>query len=176
MPSQKILEQKKQIVEELSQRLNNSCAGVLVNYKGINVEDDTKLRQELRAANVKYSVVKNTMLTRAIQGTDLEAMSEVLEDTTALATSEDDHVAAARVLCEFASKNKFFTIKSGFLNGKVIDESEVKALSKLPSKEVLVAQVLAGLNSPITGFASVLSGLQRALVCALSEIAKKQEA
>ncbi len=176
MPSKKILEQKKNLVQELSDRLSNSCAGVLVNYKGINVEDDTKLRQDLRQAGVKYTVVKNTMLSRAIKDTDLESMSEVLTDTTALATSDSDHVAAARILCEFASENKYFKIKSGFLNGNVISESKVHELSKLPSKDVLVAQVLSGLNSPIAGFAGVLSGLQRGLVCALNEIAQKQGA
>ncbi len=176
MPSERILEQKKKLVQELSERLSNSCAGVLVSYKGINVEDDTKLRQNLREAGVKYTVVKNTMLSRAIQGTELEGMNDVLEGTTALATSENDHVVAARILCDFASDNKYFEIKSGFLNGNVIDKEKVNELSKLPSRDVLVAQVLSGLNSPISGFAGVLSGLQRGLVCALNEIAQKQNA
>ena len=176
LPNKNTLELKQKIVDELSQRLSNSCAGVIVSYKGINVEDDTKLRKELREANVNYTVVKNTMLSRAIKGTSLENINEVLEGTTALATSEDDYVAAARILCDFASEHKFFEIKTGFLNDEIIDKNKVKELSKLPSKEVLVAQVLSGLNAPISGLAGVLSGLQRGLVCALNEIAQKKSA
>lgn len=176
MPNKNILEKKQQIVSELSDRLSNSCTGILVSYKGINVEDDTKLRKELREANVNYTVVKNTMLSRAIKGTSLEEMSGVLEGTTALATSKDDYVSAARILCDFAAEHKFFKIKTGFLNDDVIDEGKIKELSKLPSKEVLVAKVLSGLNAPISGLAGVLSGLQRGLVCALNEIAQKKSA
>lgn len=176
MPNQSILEKKQQIVSELNERLSDSCAGVVVSYKGINVEDDTKLRKALREANVNYTVVKNTMLSRAIKGTSLEKMSEVLEGTTALATSKDDYVSAAKILCDFASDHEFFKIKTGFLNDEVINPDKVKELSKLPSKEVLVAQVLSGLNAPISGFVGVLSGLQRGLVCALNAIAQKQNA
>ncbi len=176
MPSQKILEQKKQVVADLTEKIKSSCAGVLVEYKGINVSDDTKLRKELREANVSYKVVKNTLLSRAASEAGLEGLEPVLEGTTALAVSEDDYVAAARILCGFAEKNDFFKVKSGFIDGKVVKVSEIEALSKLPSKEVLVAKALGGLNAPITGFVTVLNGTLKGLVVALNAIAEKKGA
>ena len=98
MPSASVLEQKKKIVAEVADRISNSCAGVIVDYKGISVADDTALRRELREAGVEYTVVKNTLIKLAIQGTDLEAMSDVLDGTSAIATCKDDYVAAARIL------------------------------------------------------------------------------
>ncbi len=176
MPSEKILEQKKQIVAELTEKLKSACAGVIVDYKGINVADDTKLRRELREAGVDYFVVKNTLLSRAAKEAGIEGLDSVLEGTTALAVSKDDHVAAARILCKFAEKNKSIKPKAGFVEGKAIDVAEVENLSKLPSKEVLVAQVLGGLNAPITGFVTVLNGTMKGLVVALNTIAEKQSA
>lgn len=176
MPSEKILEQKKAIVAELSEKLQGACAGVLVNYKGITVADDTKLRKELREAGVEYFVVKNTLLSRAAQNAGIDDLEPVLEGTTAIAISNDDHVASARILCKFAENNKFFKIKAGFVEGKTINEQEVKDLAKLPSKEVLVAKALGGLNAPITGFVTVLNGTIKGLVVALNAIAEKQSA
>ncbi len=176
MPSEKILEQKKAIVADLAEKLKNSCAGVIVNYKGINVSDDTKLRKELREAGVEYFVVKNTLLQRAANEAGLEGLDPVLEGTTAIAISHDDHVAAARILCGFAEKNEFFNAKAGFVEGKVISEAEVNDLAKLPTKEVLVAKALGGLNAPISGFVTVLNGTIRGLVVALNAIAEKQSA
>ena len=112
MPSAKVLEQKKQVVAELIERLNASCAGVIVDYKGINVTDDTKLRKELREAGVEYTVVKNTLLRLAIASTELQGLDSVLEGTTAIATSADDYVAAARILCKFADTHNGFEIKN----------------------------------------------------------------
>lgn len=176
MPSEKILEQKKQIVAELTEKLKSACAGVIVDYKGINVADDTKLRKELREAGVDYFVVKNTLLSRAAKEAGIEGLDPVLEGTTALAVSMEDHVAAARILCKFAEKNKSIKTKAGFVEGKVIDVAEVENLAKLPSKEVLIAQVLGGLNAPITGFVTVLNGTMKGLVVALNAIAEKQSA
>lgn len=176
MPSQQVLDQKKALVQELTAKLQGSCTGVLVNYKGINVADDTKLRKDLREAGVDYSVVKNTMLKRAAEAADLADLAEYLQDTTAIAISNDDYTAAARILCDYSSKNDFFQVKSGFIDGDVVDADQVKALSKLPSKEQLVAQVLGGLNSPISGFACVLSGVQKGLVVALNAIAEQKSA
>lgn len=176
MPSEKILEQKQAIVAELVERLNGSVAGVLVNYKGITVADDTKLRKELREAGVNYTVVKNTLLSRATKEVGLDSLNSVLEGTTALATSEDDYVAAARILCKYAESNKKFEIKAGFAEGKPLSISEVNDLAKLPSKEVLVAKALGGLNAPITGFVTVLNGTIKGLVVALNAIAEKQSA
>lgn len=176
LPSEKILEKKKKEVAEIAEKLKSACAGVVVEYKGINVADDTKLRRELREANVSYSVIKNTMLLRAAKEANLEGLNTVLEGTTALAVSNDDYVASARILCDFAKDNKFFKIKSGFLDGEVVDSNKIIELSKLPSKEVLLAQTLGGLNAPITGFVTVLNGTLKGLVVALNAIAQKQGA
>ena len=176
MPSEKILEQKKALVASLSDKLKNSCAGVIVNYKGINVSDDTKLRKELRDSVVVYFVVKNNLLQRAAKEAGLDGLEPVLEGTTAIAISKEDHVAAARILCKFADENDFFKAKAGFIEGKVISEAEVNNLAKLPTKEVLVAKALGGLNAPISGFVTVLNGTIKGLVVALNAIAEKQSA
>lgn len=159
MPSEKILEQKKAVVAELSDRLKNSVAGVIVNYKGITVAEDTKLRKDLREAGVKYTVVKNTLLKRACEQVGLEGLTPVLEDTTAIATSADDYVAAARILCGFAEKNKKFEVKSGYLDGEVIDMDKIIGLSKLPSREVLLANVLGAFQAPIASFARAVQAI-----------------
>ena len=159
MPSAIVLEQKKQVVAELTERLNNSIAGVIVDYKGINVADDTALRKELRENGVEYFVVKNTILGRAIAGTDLEEMKSVLEGTTAIALSKDDYTAAARILCNFAEKHDNFKVKSGFLDGKVIDVATIDSLAKLPSKEVLLATVCSVFQAPIAAFARAVQAI-----------------
>jgi len=159
MPSEKILEQKKQLVVELAERLNSVCAGVLVDYKGINVADDTQLRRELREANVDYSVLKNSLLKRALELTTLQELDGVLTGTTALAVSRDDHVAAARILGKFADKHKNFTLKSGFLDGKVISIDMLNRLAKLPSREILLATVCNVFNAPISAFARAIQAI-----------------
>ena len=153
MPSAKVLEAKKALVAELSERLKASVSGIVVNYKGINVADDTALRKELRECDVKYTVVKNTMLGRACKEVGLDGLEEVLEGTTALATSETDYTGAARILSNYAKKNKEFAIKSGFLDGEVIDMGKIDALAKLPTREVLLANVLGAFQAPIASFA-----------------------
>ena len=176
MPSAKILEAKKALVADLNEKIAGSLAGVVVAYNGISVADDTKLRKELREAGVHYMVVKNTMLRRAAEKVGLNGLDSVLEGATALAVSPTDHVAAAKILCEYAEKSKNFEIKAGFVEGKAIDAKEVQELAKMPPKEVLVAKVLGGLNAPISGFANVLSANLRGLVVALNAIAEKQSA
>ena len=174
MPSERVLEEKKKIVSSITDKLKSSCAGVLVEYQGINVEDDTKLRKNLREAGVEYLVMKNTLLKRAAENAGLQELSSVLHGSTAVAISKDDHIAASKILCDFAKEHDFFKVKSGYIDGSVIDSNEVKRLAKLPSREVLVAQVLRGLNAPIAGFASALSGITRGLVVALNAIAEKK--
>ena len=159
MPSEKVLEQKKQIVADLTEQLKNSVAGVVVDYKGVNVADDTKLRKELREAGVEYTVVKNTLLGRAIEGTSLADMSSVLEGTTAIATSKDDYVAAARILNKYAEKSNSFSIKSGYLDDEVISLEKITSLAKLPSREVLLATVLNAFNAPIASFARAVQAI-----------------
>lgn len=165
MPSAKILEQKKAVVAQLEEKLKSASAGVLVSYEGISVEDDTKLRKELREAGVDYSVVKNTMVRRALGEAGLQELDGVLNGTTALAVSNEDQIAPARILCKFAKGHDSFKIKAGFMDGKVMSAAEVQAIASLPNREQLLGQLL-----------SVLNGNLRGLACALSKIAENKEA
>ena len=158
MPSEKVLEQKKQVVAGLADTLKNAVAGVLVDYKGITVADDTALRKDLRAAGIQYSVVKNRLLGLATKEVGLD-MDEFLNGTTAIATSSEDHVAAARILCKFADAHKTFEVKSGFLDGKVIDLDTIQSLAKLPSREILLATVCNAFNAPIASFARAVQAI-----------------
>ena len=159
MPSQKVLEMKQQQVAALKERLDAACAGVVVDYKGISVADDTKLRKELREAGVEYTVTKNTLIHLAIDGTDLQALDSTLEGTTAIATCADDYVAAARILGKFADANDGFELKGGFLDNEVIDLAKLQSLAKLPSREVLLATVLNAFNAPIASFARAIQAV-----------------
>lgn len=159
MPSAKVLEQKKAIVADLAARLKNSVTGVLVNYKGINVADDTALRKELREAGVQYSVVKNTLLSRACEEAELTGLQTTLEGTTAIATSDEDYAAAARILANYAKKSKTFEIKGGYLDGEVVDLATIDSLAKLPTRDVLLANVLGAFQAPIASFARAIQAI-----------------
>ena len=160
MPSEKVLQSKKEIVAGLEEKLKGAVAGVVVDYKGITVEQDTKLRKELREAGVEYKVVKNTLLSRAAKNVGLEDMCSVLEGTTALAISNEDTVVSAKILGKYAegSKGKF-SVKSGFMDGKVISVDEVMALSKLPGKEQLLSMLLSALTGNVRGLAVALNAI-----------------
>ncbi len=159
MPNAKVLEQKQKLVAELSEKLGKAITGVVVDYSGTTVADDTALRKELRENNVEYFVVKNTLLGRAVEGTELEGMKEVLEGTTAIALSNEDYTAAARILCNFAEKHENFKVKSGFLDGKLVDVETIESLAKLPSKEVLLATVCSVFQAPIAAFARAVQAI-----------------
>ena len=159
MPSVKVLEEKKAQVAALKEKFDGAVAGVVVDYKGISVADDTKLRKELREAGVEYSVAKNTLIRLAIDGTALAAMDDVLNGTTAVATSKDDYVAAARILAKYAEKNDNFKIKAGFLDGELISLEKVDSLAKLPSKEQLLATVCMAFQAPMASFARVIQAI-----------------
>jgi len=176
MPNAKVLETKKQIVQEMSEKMKTASAGVIVDYKGITVADDTKLRSDLRKAGVEYAVVKNTLTSFAAKEAGLDGLCECLNGTTAMAISMNDPVAAAKILSEYAKKNDNFKIKAGFVEGKLIDESGVKSLASLPPREVLIAKVLGGFNAPISGLVNVLNGNIRGLVVALQAIADQKSA
>lgn len=176
MPSTAVLEKKKQMVADLSERIKNSCAGVVVDYKGINVEDDTKLRRELREAGVEYTVVKNSILGRAAQDAGLEGLDSVLEGTTAIATSADDYVASARILQKYADTHNNFSLKSGYLDGEVITMEKLMALAKLPSREILLATVCNVFNAPIAAFARGVQAIVDKGGVEACESAKAEEA
>ena len=156
MPNAKVLAEKQAIVESLSEKLKGAAAGVIVDYKGITVAEDTALRKECRENNVEYTVIKNTMLRRAFNNVGLDALDDQLNGTTSLAIA-DDPVAPARVIAGFAKKLEGrFEIKGGFMEGKVVDMATVNSLAAIPPLPILQAQVLGTMLAPITGLAVVL--------------------
>ena len=159
MPSNSILEQKQKLVSELAEEMRNSVSGVLVNYQGITVDDDTKMRKALREAGVKYKVVKNSLTGRACDEVGFGEMKQYLVGMTAIAISENDAVAPAKVLKEYAEKIETFTILAGYVDGAVIDAKTVEALAEIPSKEVLIAKFLGSIKSPLYGFAYALQAV-----------------
>ena len=160
MPSQKVLEQKKALVADLSEKMKNAVSGVLVNYSGITVADDTKLRKELREAGVQYFVEKNSMLRFAAKNAGLEGLTEVLKGTSAIALTDGDETAPARILGKFAEEAKDkFNLKAGFIGEEIYDEKGVTALSKIPSRETLLAQLLGSLQAPMQNLAATLQAL-----------------
>ena len=174
MPSKKVLESKKQKVEELVQKIKDAKSIVFADYRGLTVEQDTQLRVALRKAEVDYKVVKNSLTRFALEKNGFEDAAKDIKGPVSMAVSNSDVVAPAKVLNEFAEKYKELELKFGILEGKVIDAKEVEKIAKLPSKEELVARVLSGLNSPIYGFVSVLNANLRGLVVALNAIAEKK--
>lgn len=172
MPSEKVLEAKKAQVAELVESLKSATTGVLVDYRGLSVEEDTKLRNDLRAAGIKYFVVKNTLLRLAANQVGLEELDSILHGPTALAISEDP-VAPAKVLADFAKSNDKMEIKSGFMDGKVMSLDEVMTLAKTPSMETLIAKMMGSMNSPISGLARLLSTIVDGGVEIADLVAKK---
>ena len=158
MPSAKILEQKQAMLAELVESMKKAESGVLVNYCGITVEEDTKLRKSLREAGVDYKVIKNTYIRKAAAEAGLEGFDNVLEGMTALAMSEDA-VAPAKILCKYAKDNENFTVKAGFIDGRVIDVAEIEALAAIPGKEGLIAKMLGSIQSPLYGLAIALQAI-----------------
>lgn len=159
MPSNKILEQKQAVVAELAEKLRAAQSGVVVNYQGITVEDDTKLRKELREAGVIYTVMKNTLTGRACEEVGLGDMKQYLEGMTAIAIATGDPIAPAKITKAYADKVESFSIKGGFLDGAVIDAKKVEELATIPPKEVLIAKILGSLTAPMRNLAYALQSI-----------------
>ena len=159
MPSNAILEQKKQAVADLAELLKNSQAGVVVNYQGITVDADTKMRKALREAGVKYMVLKNTMTGRACEEVGLGDMKQYLSGMTAIAVGGEDPIAPAKILKEYDEKIESFNILAGYLDGKVIDKPTVMDLADTPSKEVLISKFLGSIQSPLYGLAYAIQSI-----------------
>jgi large subunit ribosomal protein L10 len=175
LSSQAVLESKQKVVEEISDKLQRSVASVLTDYRGLNVSEATKLRKELRDAGVEYKVLKNTLTKLAAEKVGLEGLNPHLTGPTAIAFSYDDPVAPARILAKFAKEYKKLVLKSGVLEGKIIDAAAISALADLPSREVLLAQVLAGFQGPISGFVNVMQGNLRNFACVINAIKEQKE-
>ncbi len=165
MPNAQVLSEKQAVVAALTQRMQNASCGVLVNYEGITVAQDTELRTELRKEGVEYTVIKNTMARRAINALGYSELDSVLNGTTALATTGDDPIVPLRVLTDYARKlNNKFAVKAAFVDGKILSAEEIAQLSGLSSKKDLQAQLVGAVCGPVIG-----------LICVLDAIIAKEE-
>ncbi|MDY3304568.1 MAG: 50S ribosomal protein L10 [Clostridia bacterium] len=159
MPSAQVLEKKKKVVVDLVESIKAAQAGVLVDYRGITVEQDTKLRKQLREAGVEYKVVKNTLTRFAANELGFQELDEQLNGPTALAISDTDPVAPAKIISDFAKEAETISIKAGFLDGKVISLEEIKQLASTPSRDVLIAKIMGSLNAPVSKLVRTLQAL-----------------
>lgn len=157
MPNAKVLSEKQAIVAALSDRIKNASSGVLVDYKGITVADDTALRTEMRKEGINYTVIKNTLVRRALDELNLGELDSVLNGTTSMATTDGDPIAPFRIVSDYSKKlGDCFNIKAAFMDGQVLSEAEVAEIAELPSKDALYAKVLGTMIAPITGLAVCL--------------------
>ncbi|HHV30266.1 50S ribosomal protein L10 [Acetivibrio mesophilus] len=174
MPSEKILQQKKEVVEQLTEKIKSAKSIVFADYRGLTVEQDTELRNALRKAGVEYKVVKNTLTKFAAKENGLEELEPHFNGPTSMALSSEDAVAPAKILVEYAKKYEKLELKVGVIEGKVFDVKSLEAVAALPPKEELIAKALGGLKSPIAGLVNVLNGNIRGLVIALNAIAEQK--
>lgn len=151
------IELKQPIVEEIKAQIQDAKSAVIVDYRGLTVEQDTRLRKELREAGVAYKVYKNTMVKFAIEGTEFESLKDDLEGPNAIAISKDDATAPARILAKFAKDAEALEIKCGVIEGTYYDQAGIKAISSIPSREELLSKLLGSIQSPITNLARVLN-------------------
>ena len=151
------IELKQPVVEEIKENIKDAKSVVLVDYRGLTVEQDTQLRKSMREADVIYKVYKNTLVSRAVEGTEFESLKDSLEGPNAFAVSTEDATAPARVLAEFAKKAPKLEIKAGVVEGAFYDAEGMKAIASVPSREVLLSKLLGSLQSPITNLARVLN-------------------
>ena len=168
-------EEKQKVVDDIKQKLEGSTGVILADYRGLTVSQVTNLRVQLREAGIEYRVLKNTMVRRAADEIGLEGLDPFLEGPTAVAFSPDP-VAPAKILMEYSKKNKSLKIKAGIVEGKVVGPEMVKDLADLPPREVLLSQVLAGMQAPLQGMVNVLQGPIRKMGYALEEVRKLKEA
>ncbi|RLB76531.1 MAG: 50S ribosomal protein L10 [Deltaproteobacteria bacterium] len=168
--------EKEQIVQELAQRLIDTQAIFLADYRGINVDQATQLRRELTQAGVEYRVVKNNLLKLAAQGTPSEDLQSYCTGPTAIALSGTDPVAPAKILSKFAKEIDAFELKAGVLSGKLMSVAEISALAELPSREELLAHALRTMNAPVTNFVGTLAAIPRSLVQVLNAIGENKAA
>ena len=153
MASEKILEQKKALVDGLADKFGRAVSGVLVKYQGITVDEDTQMRKELREAGVEYSVVKNTLIGFACDKVGYGDMKQYLEGMNAIAVSYDDPIAPAKILKKYAEKIETFELRAGFIDGAVVDVKTVEELAEIPPKEVLLGRFLGSITGPLRGLA-----------------------
>ncbi len=168
-------EQKQQEIDRLKDSFSRAKSVILADYCGLSVAEINEVRGKLRESSVEMRVTKNTLAKRAIKDTDSELLSDSFAGPTAIAFSYDDPVAGAKALAELAKDHEALELKAGILGNKFLALADIEALSKLPAKEILLAQLLSVMNGPMSGFVNVLSGNQRNLVQVLSSIKDKKE-
>jgi large subunit ribosomal protein L10 len=169
-------EEKKLIAENLKERFSKSKVVIVTDYKGLNVMDINALRRKLREADIDYKVAKNTLLIRASEGTDVAVVKDYFVGPSAIAISYEDPVAPAKVLTEFARENQKLEIKAGVMGNKMLDTAAIKSLAALPSREVLLGQVLSAMNGVPTAFVRVLNGVMGNFLNVLTAIRDQKEA
>lgn len=169
-----VKQEKIEAVQEIKQKLSESSSAILVDYRGLTVEEVTELRKEFRQAGVDYKVYKNTLISIAAEELGLNDIMPHLAGPTAIAFGVEDPVAPAKILTEAMKKYKKMEFKVGVVDGKIIDVEGIKELAKLPSREELIAKMLGSMNAPITNLVGVLSGTMRALVYALNGVKEKK--
>ena len=150
------VELKQPVVQEISKAIEGAQSVVLVDHRGLTVQQDTELRKQLREAGVTYKVYKNTMMNFAFKGTDCEGLSDLLNGPSAIAVSKDDATAPARILCEFAKKAPKLEVKGGVVEGKVVDVAAINEVAQIPSREVLLGRLFGSFQSPIASFARII--------------------
>lgn len=165
MPNAKVLKEKQQVVEVVTEKLKTSASTIVADYRGLNVAQVTELRKQLREAGIEYSVIKNTLLRRASEGAQLTGLEAYLTGPTAVAFSKEDPVAAAKILVDFAKKNENLEVKGGVVDGQVFNQAQIKELASLPSKDGMLSMLLSVLQAPVRNFA-----------LAVKAVAEKQEA
>lgn len=165
---------KENIVARISNDMKENSVMMVIDYKGITVNDDTAFRRSLREADMTYYVAKNTFIKIAAHNNDITALDGVLEGTTSVIFGNDP-VAMAKAVTEFAKEHKAIKVKAGLMDGALLPVEKLDALAKLPSREVLLAQVVGGMQAPLTGFAGALQGLLRNLVSVLDQVREQKE-
>ena len=170
------VELKKPIVEEIAAAVKDAQSVVLVDYRGLTVEQDTQLRKQLREAGITYKVYKNTMMNFAFKGTDCEALLPYLEGPSAVAISTEDATAPARVLCKFAKTADALEVKGGIVEGIAYDAKGINEIAKIPSREELLSKLLGSIQSPIANFARVMNQLAEKGGASECEAPAKEEA
>ncbi|QGU00767.1 LSU ribosomal protein L10p (P0) [Candidatus Syntrophocurvum alkaliphilum] len=170
------IEEKQKLVKEIEQKIKDSKLVVFTDFRGLNVDEVSELRNKLRVPGVEYKVLKNTMVRFALQNNGQEDIAEKIVGPNAILFSEEDPVGPAKTLFEFAKTHKNLEVKLGILEGQMVEANKVKELADLPSREVLVAQVLGTMQAPITGFVNVLNANITGLVRALDQIKDQKEA
>lgn len=166
---------KVEIVEGIREKFTSAQSAVLIDYRGLTVEEDTEFRRQFRAAGVEYKVLKNTMITRAVEGMDLEGIGEHLKGPTAVAFGVADAVAPAKIVNDYIKKTKKMSIKCGVVDGRMVDVAGVQALADLPPREVLLAKMLGSMNAPVTGLVTVLGATLRSLLYAVNAVKEQKE-